>query len=115
MRAFLSESCEVSRSNERLLEIAPKGVSKGDGARRLAAHLKLDRQHCVAAGDAENGLSLLRWASTAVTVGNAITSIKEISEYIGAPADDGGMAGVVRWLLDRTDPISASNQAVLKP
>lgn len=99
LRARFSSLCEITASNWRLLEITPMGVSKGSAARQLADRLQLDPEHCAAAGDAENDLSLLRWAGTPVTVANAIAEIRELARFVGPHADAGGMAAVLDWLM----------------
>ncbi|SCB58593.1 hypothetical protein GA0061105_10560 [Rhizobium aethiopicum] len=101
LRARFSPLCEMTGSNWRLLEITPTGVSKGTAARQIADHLKLDPRFCAAAGDAENDLSLLRWAGTPVTVANAIIEIRDFAHFIGPHADEGGMAVVLDWLMAR--------------
>jgi Cof subfamily protein (haloacid dehalogenase superfamily) len=101
LRALFSSQCAVTGAHWRLLEFTPDTVSKGEAAARLAKRLGLAKSLCAAAGDAENDISLLKWAGLPVTVANAIPECIEIARYVGPHADDGGMADVMEWLGQR--------------
>lgn len=102
LRQRFSLICEITASNSRLLEITPKGISKGTAAAHLAAALGIVPSRCAAVGDGENDLSLLRWAGMALSVENAIPEIKGLAKFTGPSAEDGGLARVFDWLLGET-------------
>ncbi|MGI0524762.1 HAD family hydrolase [Rhizobium giardinii] len=91
----------VAGSHWRLLEVGPLDVSKKAAIEALAGELGIGSEDCVAAGDAENDLGMLRWAGTAVTVANAIDEIKAFAKFVGPSCDEGGMAAVADWLRTR--------------
>ncbi|WP_165914113.1 HAD family hydrolase [Sinorhizobium americanum] len=99
LRQRFSLICEITASNSRLLEITPKGVSKGTAAAHLAASLNLDASRCAAVGDGESDLSLLRWAGMALSVANAIPEVKALAKFTGPSAEEGGLADVFDWLI----------------
>jgi Cof subfamily protein (haloacid dehalogenase superfamily) len=101
LRDQFSPQCTVTAPHWRLLEFTPESVSKGQAASRLAKYLGIPATSCAAAGDAENDISLLKWAGFPVTVANAITECIEIARYVGPPVDQAGMADVLEWLLQQ--------------
>lgn len=96
-----SSNLMVAGSHWRLLEVGPRDVSKKAAIEVLAGELGIEAEDCVAAGDAENDLGMLRWAGTAVTVANAIDEIKTFAKFVGPSCDEGGMADVADWLTTR--------------
>lgn len=78
-------------------EAFPKGVSKAEAARRLAAETGADR--IVAFGDNVNDLPLMRVADVAVAVGNAIPEVKREADIIIGPHDSDAVA---RFILEQT-------------
>ena len=67
------DKCEITRGADLYIDVQPKGVSKGESARRLKDMLQ--RKILVCIGDAENDLSMLNDADFAFCPGDAI--IKE--------------------------------------
>ena len=99
LRARWLNSVHVVQSHQMLLEVGPRGVSKGSAVRRLMAALDLSPEDCAAVGDAENDLSMLDAVGNPATVGNAIDEVKQQVMYVGASCDEGGFADVVNWLV----------------
>jgi hydroxymethylpyrimidine pyrophosphatase-like HAD family hydrolase len=64
-------------SDNRFFDVLPKGVSKGPSLKRLVAHLGIDGQRVLAAGDTLNDLSMLECGLPAVAVGNAEDALVE--------------------------------------
>lgn len=63
-----------------LLEIFGPGVSKAAGVERLRRRVGADR--VVAFGDNLNDIPMLEAADVAVAVGNALSEVKEIADYV---------------------------------
>jgi Cof subfamily protein (haloacid dehalogenase superfamily) len=103
LKDAFSGNLMVAGSHWRLLEVGPLDVSKRTAIEALAGELGIAAEDCVAAGDAENDLGMLRWAGTAVTVANAIDEIKAFAKFVGPSCDEGGMADVADWLRTRRD------------
>lgn len=63
--------CDVLISDNRFLDVLPKGVSKGPSLQRLLDHLGVDPHRTLVAGDTLNDLSMLVMGLPAVAVGGA--------------------------------------------
>jgi len=64
-------------SDNRFFDVLPKGVSKGPSLKRLVAHLGIEEQRVLAAGDTLNDLSMLECGIQAVAVGGAEAALLE--------------------------------------
>lgn len=78
----LTENMDVSFSSNRYMEFNRKGVSKGNGLRRLCDLLGIDIQDTIAIGDNYNDLSMIRAAGLGVGVANTIEGMKKDCDYI---------------------------------
>lgn len=81
------------------LEITPLGVNKGDGLKKLCAHLHLDLKDCMAVGDAPNDLDVLKIAGLSVAMGNASDEIKKICDVVTDDNDHDGVKKVIEKYL----------------
>jgi len=85
LRASLSDLDEVDlvRSDVDYLELLPRGVHKGQGARHLADFLGLDvDEEVMAFGDQGNDAELLDVAAVGVAMGNATDALKEHADVV---------------------------------
>lgn len=68
-------------SDNRFLDVLPKGISKGPSLLRLLMHLQIDNARTLVAGDTLNDLSMLELGLPAVAVGGSepelITRVKD--------------------------------------
>ena len=64
----LLDAVDLSYSSNRYIEFNQKGVTKGDGLRRLAAMLGVDMKDTIAIGDNFNDLSMIKAAGLGVGV-----------------------------------------------
>ena len=87
------------KSRPILLEVLPKGVSKGDALVRLADLLGIDIDEIMACGDEENDLSMIEAAGFGVAMGNAIDSVKEAADYITTSNDQDGVAQAINYMI----------------
>lgn len=67
----------VTTSMDNNIEIMAGGVSKGKALERLCNHLRIDSRNVIAAGDSLNDLSMLDYAGTPLSAGNAQQYVKE--------------------------------------
>ena len=81
------------------LECSAKGVSKGSGLERLCRLLEIPLAECIAVGDADNDIPMLRAAGLGVAMGNAPEYVKSAAGRIVADLDHGGCAEAIRLLL----------------
>lgn len=73
---------QIIFSNEQYLEILPKEAGKGNALRFLTARLPASPFHTYAAGDAENDISMLEAAGTAVAMANASPEVKACADMV---------------------------------
>lgn len=97
----LTGDCEVSYSSGRYLEFNKKGVSKGNGLRRLAQILGVDLKDTIAIGDNVNDLSMIQAAGIGAAVGNVFEGIVDQCDYVAKSTnDEGGVAEIIeRFVL----------------
>ena len=69
-------------STQTLLEIVPKGVSKGAAVAWMCQRMHIPLEDSIAAGDEENDLSMIRTAGVGAAMANAIPMVKEAADYI---------------------------------
>ena len=92
---YLTGDCEVSYSSGRYLEFNKKGVSKGNGLRRLAAILGVDMKDTIAIGDNVNDLSMIQAAGIGAAVGNVFEGMIDECDYIAKASNDEGGVGEI--------------------
>ncbi|MGM3173811.1 MULTISPECIES: sugar-phosphatase [Dickeya] len=82
----------IMKSAPFYLEILDKRVNKGEGVKMLAQHLGLERDEVMALGDQENDLAMIEFAGLGVAMGNAIESVKAISQFVTRDNSEDGVA-----------------------
>jgi hydroxymethylpyrimidine pyrophosphatase-like HAD family hydrolase len=82
-----------------MCELAPAGVTKWSGIRRLAADWAIPDEAICAVGDDVNDIPMIRSAGLGVAMGNALPAVKAAARRIAPTHDDDGLAEVVDWLL----------------
>jgi Cof subfamily protein (haloacid dehalogenase superfamily) len=86
-----------------ILDLLPRGVTKGSALERLAARLGVERAETLAMGDNWNDLEMLEWAGRSVIMGNAAPELRVLAKTRGwkqAPRnDEDGVAAVLEAIL----------------
>ncbi|KAL7065626.1 haloacid dehalogenase-like hydrolase family protein [Cryptosporidium serpentis] len=90
-----NKPARVLFSHPDILEILPEGCSKGTAAKYLLNVLKIDPSECMAIGDAENDVEILKYVGISVAVSNACSEVKSAAKYIVASNNDDGFAEAV--------------------
>lgn len=72
-------------------DIAPNGVNKGTGIRKLLEILHLHKEDCACFGDNYNDIEMMESCGYRIAMGNAIEPIKEMADYVTAPIDEDGI------------------------
>lgn len=87
----------------RYLEFIPHGVSKGNSLKILCDLLGFPLSCTIAAGDAENDLSMIQAAHTGVVMANASEEMKSCADYVTTRDNNhGGIAEIIeRFMLCR--------------
>lgn len=83
------------------LECTARGVSKGSGLERLCGFLGIPLSACIAVGDADNDIPMLRAASLGVAMGNAPDHVKTAADRVVSDLDHGGCAQAIMMLFDQ--------------
>eukprot|EP00240_Pyramimonas_obovata_P016166 CAMPEP_0118940056 /NCGR_PEP_ID=MMETSP1169-20130426/30491_1 /TAXON_ID=36882 /ORGANISM="Pyramimonas obovata, Strain CCMP722" /LENGTH=288 /DNA_ID=CAMNT_0006884453 /DNA_START=76 /DNA_END=942 /DNA_ORIENTATION=- len=78
-----------------MLEILPKGASKGQAVEWLLNHMKIDPSNVMAFGDGENDVEMLRLVGASVSVENAGTHARSASITVTASNDEDGVAQAI--------------------
>ena len=69
-------------SSPSYLEHVAPGISKGSAVRILCEHLDISMENTIAAGDAENDISMIQAAAIGAAMANAEPAVKEAADYI---------------------------------
>jgi len=103
-------SCECVRTeylsrDVSILDLLPRGVSKGWALEKLAGTLGIERRETMAIGDNWNDVAMFEWAAQAVVMGNAALELRTLAKTSGwkqaPPNDQDGVAVVLEAALKR--------------
>ena len=89
-------SCESTRWTHLLCDVIPKGGGKHIGIGKMLDRYGIGREECMALGDGENDITMLRYAGIGVAMGNAADEVKAASDYVTGTADEDGVAAAMR-------------------
>jgi Cof subfamily protein (haloacid dehalogenase superfamily) len=93
-----SEGDLTYSTNNGLVEIVPRGISKATGVAEVAGPLGIADVDVVAFGDMPNDVPMLLWAGRGVAMGNAHPDAKAAANEVTATNTDDGVARVLeRW------------------
>jgi Cof subfamily protein (haloacid dehalogenase superfamily) len=90
---------ELVYSEVSSLECSARGVNKGSGLERLCGLLGVPMAECIAVGDADNDIEMLRAAGLGIAMGNAADHVKTAADRIVSDLDHGGCAEAIMLLL----------------
>ena len=91
-----SDRLQTVFSNPYYLEVFAKEAGKGNSLRYLCEHLNIPPDNSYAAGDAENDLSMLQAAGTAIVMCNGTDEIKKHADIITKRSNDAcGLADII--------------------
>lgn len=77
------------------IEIMPKGVSKGNALKKIAAENNIQLDEIMAFGDAENDISMMQMVKYGIAMGNAMESLKHYAYAITDTNDQMGIANAL--------------------
>jgi Cof subfamily protein (haloacid dehalogenase superfamily) len=97
--AVLGDVVEITYSSSvGMVELAPRGVTKGTGLAEVAQRLDVPAADVLAFGDMPNDVSMLRWAGHGVAMANGHPDVLAVADEITAPNGEDGVAQVLeRW------------------
>src|SRR5687768_5782804 len=98
--AGFKDQVTVLRTDEQLVQVMDKRVSKSRSLRRVAKHYGVAEREIMAIGDAPNDVGMLQMAGVAVAMDNAHAVVKRVAHWIAPSNDDHGVhAALVRYGL----------------
>jgi len=89
------ERYTIMKSSPYFLEILDKRVNKGEGVKVLATKLGIPRENIMTLGDQENDIAMLEYAGLGVAMGNALDSVKAVSQFVTKTNLEDGVAYAV--------------------
>ncbi len=95
LQDFFGTGLNLYRSNDTLIEIAPRSVSKMSAIRHLLGNRASPRD-VVAFGDNYNDMEMLKNVGCGVAVGNARAEVKAIADYITLKNTEDGVAHFIQ-------------------
>ncbi len=100
-RPYFEENFDffIVSSEKLLIEIMPKGISKGTGVQEIAKILSITPEQIMVFGDFENDIEMFYQAGFAVAMGNATEDIKAVAHYITETNNQDGVAAAINKFL----------------
>lgn len=119
----LSTACECQRTvyparDLAILDLLPRGISKGVALERLAGRLGVGQLETLAIGDNWNDVDMLEWAGQSFVMGNAARELRAMAKLRGwkqAPSNDrSGVAVVLEGVIARLPRLAAAREPGLE-
>lgn len=92
------EDIDLVRWHELSTDVLPKGGSKAEGIKRVIERLPYDQKDTVAFGDGLNDKEMLSFVGTGVAMGNAVSELKTLADFVTKPVDEDGILHAVTQL-----------------
>lgn len=83
---------DIACSSESLIEIFPKGVTKGTAFIHICEKLNISLEDTIAVGDQELDIPLIEAAGVGIAMGNAIEELKQRADYVTKTNNEAGVA-----------------------
>ena len=94
----LAEKFDFIRSEITLLEILPKGITKGVALLKLSEYLNVDMAKTVAIGDFDNDVAMLKSAKLGIAVSNASKSALDAADIVTVSNEEHAIREVISAL-----------------
>ncbi|MFS0654273.1 Cof-type HAD-IIB family hydrolase [Bacillus sp. 179-C3.3 HS] len=92
------EDIDLVRWHELSTDVLPKGGSKAEGIKRVIERLPYDIKDTVAFGDGLNDREMISFVGTGVVMGNAVSELKTLADFVTKPVDEDGILHAVNEL-----------------
>lgn len=86
------------RTSEEYCELVPRGATKGDGVRRLAEALGIEKSRIITAGDYHNDLDLLQAGAISFAPADALDIAKETATHVTVSCEEGILDSILAVL-----------------
>lgn len=84
--------CSLHRWGDGGVDVVAAGGGKVQGMQAFLERFGATREQCVAFGDEQNDVDMLRFAGVGVAMGNGAPSVKAAADYLTAGVDEDGIA-----------------------
>ncbi len=95
------ENYEIVRTCSRLIEISPKGITKGQTLKRLMEKHGINREEVLVFGDGENDVDMFHQVKYSIAMENAEAFIKKQAYRVTKSNREEGVALILEKLLER--------------
>lgn len=99
IREDLAEELTTVQTEDDLLQIMHKSVSKVAALKTVAAALDVPQEQVMAIGDNANDAGMIQWAGLGVAMANAHAVCLKVADHVADHHDADGVANVVRDLV----------------
>ena len=96
--AELDSDFDFVEHNEVVVEMVPKGFSKGSGIIRLCELMDIDIKDTIAIGDSINDIDMFEAAGFAVALGNGAPRAKAAADHVTSELTDNGIMNALKHL-----------------
>lgn len=83
--------------NERVVEMVPKGFSKGTGIQKVCELLDISLENTYGFGDSTNDTEMLKIVGKSIVMGNGSDDVKQIANFITTSVNDDGIWNACRF------------------
>ena len=98
-RQVVGDLMDVVGSGEGYFDVVCPGVSKATGLMRLMERWGIAPEECVAFGDSDNDLEMLRMAGIGYAMRNAPANVREVADRVAPPCTEDGVLQVLEELF----------------
>lgn len=81
LQKFVGDNATLTQAQTDMVEVLPKGASKGEGVKKLLEALNIHTHNVLAIGDQENDIEMLKLVNVSVAMGNAPEHVKKEAKY----------------------------------
>jgi Cof subfamily protein (haloacid dehalogenase superfamily) len=99
LRAEVGDELEYCLAMPEILDLTPKGATKGAGLTRLCEKLGLSLSNVMAFGDGNNDIDILTEAGVGVSLANGMTQAKACADLVVPSNDHSGPAQFLEYLF----------------
>lgn len=101
LRINLQEHYQIVRTCPRMIEIAPKNISKGITLARYMQYMGIKKEEVMVFGDGENDLDMFSVCDYSIAMDNASELVKKHAKFITASNIENGIAKAINKYIFR--------------
>lgn len=90
------QNCKTARWDEFAVDIMPKDSDKAKGILAVLEHFGWNQDNAMSFGDGNNDIEMLLFTGIGVAMGNAVSELKSIADYVTSDIDDDGLSNAFK-------------------